>query len=302
MISKDMILLLESYAENIKPTLYSEQFSGIEKVRHFSFFLSNLFTFKTYEDSEKGLNQLIDICTEFRFLPNPYGEMANRMCEILENESFFPTITKLKRLIEDFPKIIEFERKGENKSLAHYQNVFVYETRFGHKMTGEDKINRSGNIQTVNLIKYLKSCCTKELLAKDLNQYRYTFIYRLVKLNKKQKSMANFINFLKTLPSSYIWDLFTQVLDIVSMVEAFEEEGSISSNIAAQLERLAEDSMNNIVVPSTDICKNTTTGGYPKFKLNFASDFVTATGTCNYTFHQDPTTNEKDLETSTMKR
>jgi len=132
-IPKDFILLLENYAENIKPFLYSEEFKGIEKVRNFSFFVSNLFRFKTFEFTDRSLLPLADICTEFRFLPNPYGKMANEMCEILENESFFPTISRLKRLIEDFPKIVDFERKGENKSISHYQNVFVYETNsWGH--------------------------------------------------------------------------------------------------------------------------------------------------------------------------
>lgn len=182
LIPKDLILLLENYAENIKPKLYSENFEGIQKVKHFCYIVANIFTFKTYENTDKTLTQLTDICTEFCYLPSPYGEMANRMCEILDNETFFPTITKLKRLIEDFPKIIEYERKGENKSLAIYQNVLVFESKFATKSTTE-KINRSGNIQTVNLIKYLKSCNTKELLAKDLNQYRYTFIYKIVKLN-----------------------------------------------------------------------------------------------------------------------
>jgi hypothetical protein len=298
LISKDLILLLENYAENIKPKLYSEDFEGIQKVKHFCYVVSNLFTFKTYEDTDKTLTQLTDICTEFCYLPNPYGEMANRMCEILDNETFFPTITKLKRLIEDFPKIIEYERKGQNKSLAIYQNVFVYESK---NSSLSDKIDRSGNIQTVNLLKYLKSCHTVELLAKDLNQYRYTFIYKLVKLNKKQKSMTNFMAFLKTLPSSYVWQLFKQVLEIVSMVENFEEN-NISGEIAMQLERLAEDSIQNIVVPSTELSKNSTNYGYPKFKINFASDFVTQSSTNTYVFNQETNYSEKDIETSTMKR
>lgn len=127
MIPRDLILLLENYAENLKPKLYSDQFAGLENVRSFCYFVSNLFTFRTYDDAERTLIPLADICTEFRFLPNPYGEIANELCEILENESYFPTITKLKRLMEDFPKIIEFDRKSENKSLAMNQSVLVYE-------------------------------------------------------------------------------------------------------------------------------------------------------------------------------
>lgn len=70
--------------------------------------------------------------------------MANEVCEILENESLFPMITKLKKLIEDFPNIAEYEKKGENKSLSQYQSVLVYE-------------KKPFNVQTINVIKYLKS-------------------------------------------------------------------------------------------------------------------------------------------------
>ena len=293
--------MLESYAADIKPTLYSEEFLGLEKVQHLSYFVSNLFTFKTFENMDKSLLNLADICLEFWYLPNPYGEMASKMCEILENESYFPIITKLKRLIEDFPKIIEFERKGENKSLAHYQNVLVYETKFSSRGSG-DEFQRYGNKETVNLIKYLKSCHTQELFAKDLNQYRYTFIYKLLKHNKKQKSMANFMTFLKTLPSNYVWELFMEVLDIITNVEEYEQEGNISASIAAQLEKLAEQSMQNMVVQSTDISRNVTNYKYPQFKINFANDFVTVSSNGSYSFNQDVNYQDRDFETSTMKR
>lgn len=113
--------------------------------------------------------------------------------------------------------------------------------------------------------------------------------------------MANFMTFLKTLPSSYVWQLFKEVLEIVSMVEDFEEN-TISGEIAMQLEKLAEDSIHNIVVPSTELSKNSTNYGYPKFKINFASDFVTQSSANTYTFNQETNYSEKDLETSTMKR
>ena len=228
--------------------------------------------------------------------------MANKMCEILENETFFPTITKLKRLIEDFPKIIEFERKGENKSIAHYQNVFVYETKFDTSKSMGEEYNRMGNRHTVNLIKNLKSCHTKELFAKDLSQYRYTFIYKLVKHNKKQKSMLNFMQFLKTLPSSFIWELFISVLDIITKIEELEEDGNINGIIATQLEKLAEESMQSMVVPSTDQFRNTTNYKYPEFKINFAKDFVIQNSSGNYSFCHETNYSDKDFETSTMKR
>jgi hypothetical protein len=134
--------------------------------------------------------------------------MASEMCEILENESFFPTITKLKRLIEDFPKIIEFERKSENKSIAHYQNIFVYEK----------------NEWQARILKQLSSCSTEELYARDLNKYRYTFIYKVVKFYLKQKNTSKFLNFLKTLPSSYVWKIFKSVLDIVDQIGEFDAQ------------------------------------------------------------------------------
>ena len=129
-VTKEFIDKLYAYVVEMKSDLYSDQFSGIEKVQQFLYFVKNLFVFNTYnfiDFSDSSLIQLSDICNEFRFLPNPYGEMANELCEILENESLFPTITRLKKLIEDFPNIAEFDIKGEGKSLSQYQNVFVYE-------------------------------------------------------------------------------------------------------------------------------------------------------------------------------
>mmetsp|Transcript_29643 Transcript_29643/g.29224 ORF Transcript_29643/g.29224 Transcript_29643/m.29224 type:complete len:256 (+) Transcript_29643:76-843(+) len=225
--------------------------------------------------------------------------MANRMCQVIENEAYFPTISKIKRLIEDFPKIIEFERRGERKSIAHFQNVLVYETKSDIRRFSEDP--RSGNKQTVNLIKLLGSCKTKELVASDLGQYRYTFIYKLLKSNKKQKSMVNFMTFLKNIPSSYIWELFLSVLEIVTKVEQFEEEGNISGNIAAQLEKLAEESIKNMVVAKKNLVENKPNYKYPEFKINFAHDFVKETSEGIFTFNKDSGASDNDFDTSTIK-
>ena len=60
-ISKEFISLLENYAHNLKPTLYSEEFSGLEKVMHFSYVVKNLFTFNSYDTMDNPLNNLADI-------------------------------------------------------------------------------------------------------------------------------------------------------------------------------------------------------------------------------------------------
>lgn len=112
------------------------------------FFAINLFTFYNLEvddkEKEKILIPLADICNEFRFLPNPYGDMANDLCEVLENEILFTGISRMKRLIMDFPNITEFTRKGEKRSLAHLQDVIVYH-------------NKPYNNNLINLLKHLDS-------------------------------------------------------------------------------------------------------------------------------------------------
>ena len=214
--------------------------------------------------------------------------MANELWEILENESLFPTITRLKKLIEDFPNIAEFDLKGEGKSLSHYQNVFVYE-------------KKPFNSQTVNLIKFLKSCSTKEIFAKDMNLYRFTFIYEICKLWKKfnNATTMQFLDLLKSWPSKYIWNIFSSIIKIVNLLDSYDYE-SIKEGILSKIEELINKSLELVKVSSKDRTDNYLIYEYPSFKINFWNNFVTYKAISgHYFFIQESNSNADNFEGST---
>lgn len=133
-----------------------------------------------------------------------------------------------------------------------------------------------------------------------MNHYRYTFIYKIVKFYRKDKRSDEFMGFLKTLPSSYIWKIFKELLDILAKVETFDSN-NFTKCIADELEILTSESMQNIVVPSTGLSTNHINNNYPKFKINFNNDFVIESKPGTYTFQAENNfAFANDLDTKTQ--
>ena len=161
--------------------------------------------------------------------------------------------------------------------------------------------NKPFNSQTVNLIKLLKSCTTKEIFAKDMNLYRFTFIYEICKLWKKfnNATTMQFLDSLKTWPSKFIWNIFSNIMQIVNLLESFDYE-SIKEGILSKIEELINKGLDQIKVSAKDRCDNYLLYEYPRFKINFWSNFVTYEPISGiYSFIQESSSYAGDLEGST---
>ena len=61
--------------------------------------------------------KLADQLNEFRYLPIPYGHIANELIELLDSISLFPTLPRLFTQMSDIPFLKKFDRTVKTKEI-----------------------------------------------------------------------------------------------------------------------------------------------------------------------------------------
>lgn len=86
----------------MKAQLFSTQFLNKEGVLVFCHVCNFMFTFRSFTNL-KLAEKLAWEVNELRYLPLPYGLLANELVENLDTMSLFPGITRMHKYFEDVP-------------------------------------------------------------------------------------------------------------------------------------------------------------------------------------------------------
>eukprot|EP00347_Sterkiella_histriomuscorum_P023566 403334151 len=241
------------YLQEYKKKLYESMEDDIEtihKVLPMFLIIKYAVSYLPFSDKDR-LKQLAQECHELRMLPMPYGLLPHQVIEIIDQERIIPGLTRIEKLIEDFPYVDHHSINKEKDDIEiFHQRAFVYNDNYQEQSNG--------------LLRIFNNLPSKIKMHVILNIFlaSYNFCQRIGGI------ASSLEEHLISLQTSYVWNVFKQLLQDI-------DEKAIEmpyNELERNFRRLIMEPQADFILNKTIMKKgliNKRLKYFPKFKLIF---------------------------------